>query len=113
VPLAHTAHPRSGRWQILAARRASQPPLPDRNLASTGLESTFRPPPRSRKVCRMRHEQDFPPRIHDETLSDQSGASYTDPMSENVTGANAGKDRYLFGALDSSAANRAKVREVS
>jgi NADH-quinone oxidoreductase subunit B len=34
-------------------------------------------------------------------------------MSEIVTGANSPKDRYLFGSLDSSAANRAKVREVS
>jgi len=34
-------------------------------------------------------------------------------MSEHVGGAALGKDRYLFGSLDSSAANRAKVRETS
>ena len=46
-------------------------------------------------------------------MSNQSRTSYTWRMSETVTGANSPKDRYLFGALDSSAANRAKVREVS
>ena len=46
-------------------------------------------------------------------MPDQRRASYTERMSENVTGANSQKDRYLFGSLESSAANRAKVREVS
>jgi len=46
-------------------------------------------------------------------LSHQSSASYTDPMSEPWSGEPQLKDRYLFGALDSSGANRAKVREVS
>jgi NADH-quinone oxidoreductase subunit B len=57
-------------------------------------------------------EEAYSSRKHEETLSHQSCASYTDPMSEQVGGA-AFKDRYLFGALDSSAVNRAKVREVS
>ena len=55
----------------------------------------------------------FASSISHETLFYQCRASYTDPMSEQVGGAASTKDRYLFGSLDSSAANRAKVREVS
>lgn len=60
----------------------------------------------------MRQRVAIPCRKQEETLSHQCCASYTGPMSEQVGGATL-KDRYLFGALDSSAINRAKVREVS
>src|ERR1700678_3514314 len=53
----------------------------------------------------------------EEVVSLHTGASYTEAMSDATgavgTGGNLGKDQYFFGALESSAKNRAKVREVS
>src|ERR1700722_831897 len=50
-----------------------------------------------------------------ESVSIRSFASYTTVMAETIgaSSPDGGKDKYLFGSLDSSAVNRAKVREVS
>jgi NADH-quinone oxidoreductase subunit B len=56
-----------------------------------------------------------------QSVSNRTLASYTERMSETIGagspdhtgGVSHGKDQYLFGSLESSAKNRAKVREVS
>src|SRR5882762_1224349 len=65
----------------------------------------------------MTHFATNPGYDSEESVSKHADASYTGRMSENTgtgsPGGNLGKDQYLFGSLESSAKNRAKVREVS